>query len=57
MELEDKYHNIDDMKSMSVIDHETKYLDLLVQKYANDPDMAELYGFRKESLQFQKDTI
>ena len=57
MELEDKYHCIDDMKSISVIEHETKYLDLLVQKYASDADLAELFSFRKESLQFQKDTI
>lgn len=43
MELEDKYHNIDTMRSMGAIDHETKYLDILVQKHARDEDLAELY--------------
>ena len=57
MELEDQYHNIDSMKSMSVIEHEAKYLDLLVQKHASDPDVAEMFSFRKESLTFQRDTI
>jgi len=37
---------------MEVIEHETKYLDLLIMKYKDSPDEAEFFTFRKESLQF-----
>ena len=35
IELEEKYHEIDSMKSMACIEHELKYLELILQKYKN----------------------
>ena len=45
------------MISMACIEHETQYLDLLLQKHRNSPDDYAFFEFRKESLQFQKETI
>ena len=42
---------------MACIEHETQYLDLLLQKHRNSPDDYAFFEFRKESLQFQKETI
>jgi len=35
IELEDKFHDPDEMISMTVIEHEVKYLAVLVQRYKN----------------------
>lgn len=42
---------------MSVIEHETKYHELLIYKYKNSSDEADFFTFRKDSLDFQKSTI
>ena len=57
IELEEKFHAIETFVSCEVIEHETKYLDLLIMKYKNSPDEAEFFANRKESLQFAKETI
>ena len=35
LELEDKYHDPETMVSMNVIEHECKYLELMLLKYKN----------------------
>ena len=52
IELEEKYHDPNSMISMACIEHETQYLDLLLQKHRNSPDDYAFFEFRKESLQF-----
>ena len=50
MELEDKYHDPDDIVSMGAIEHELKYTDVLLAKYKNSPDEYEFFEMKKESL-------
>ena len=45
------------MISMAVIEHESQYLGLLMQKFKNSPDEHQFFEFRVESLQFQKSTL
>ena len=56
-ELEEKYHDVNAMISMAVIEKEAAYLDGLIQRYANQPDEKSFFEFRKESLEFSKETI
>ena len=57
IELEEKYHDPNNMVSVAVIEWEVKYLDLLLKKYKNSPDEYSFFEFRKESLSFTKETI
>ena len=57
LELEDKYHDPDTMVSMSVIEHEVKYLEVMLIKYKNKPDEKEFFEMRMESLSFAKEGI
>ena len=54
LEMEDKYHDPDTMVSMAVLEHECKYLEVVIGKYKNDPDMKEFFEMRIESLGFAK---
>ena len=45
------------MVSMSVIEHETEYLKVLMVKYKNKPDEKEFFEMRVESLEFAKQGI
>jgi len=42
---------------MAAIEHEAEYLGVLMLKYKSSPDEYAFFEFRKESLQFQKETI
>ena len=48
--MEDKYHDLDTMVSMAVIEHEVKYLEVMLIKYKNKPDEKEFFEMRMESL-------
>ena len=56
-ELEEKYHDPSSFVSVSAIDHELKYVSMLIQKYRNSPDEKDFFEFRKDSLKFTMDTI
>ena len=56
IELEDKYHDIDAMESMSVIEHEMDYLTKFA-KTIKDKDERDFYLDKVESLKFKKSTI
>ena len=56
-ELEDKYHDPDNMVSIAVIEHECKYLEVMLIKYKNKPDEKEFFEMRIESLGFAKESI
>lgn len=52
IELEEKYHEPNDMISMAAIEREVQYLDLMCMKYKKQPDELAFFEFRKESLEF-----
>jgi hypothetical protein len=56
IELEDKYHDIDSMEAVSVIDHEIEYLTKLA-KSIKDKDERDFYNDKVDSLKFKKSTI
>lgn len=56
IELEDKYHDIETMESVSVIDHEIEYLTKLA-KTIKDKDERDFYNDKVDSLKFKKSTI
>ena len=53
IELEDKYHDIDAMESMSVIEHEMDYLTKFA-KTVKDKDERDFYLDKVDSLKFKK---
>ena len=57
IELEDKYHDPNTFVSVAAIEHEAKYIGLLMHKYRNIPDELSFFEFRKDALLFSKDTI
>ena len=59
IELEEKFHEPNDMVSMKCIEAEVEYLSLMCQLSKRDgkQDELEFFEFRKESLQFQKESI
>ena len=57
IELEEKYHDTNAFVSVAVIEHESKYLTLLMEMYRNSPDELAFFEFRKESLDFAKESI
>jgi len=56
IELEDKYHEIDSMEAVSVIDNEIEYLTKLA-KSIKDKDERDFYNDKVDSLKFKKSTI
>jgi hypothetical protein len=56
LELEDKYHSVDDMEAMSVIEHEIEFLEKLI-KTIKDKDEREYFANKIDSLKFKKSTI
>jgi len=56
LELEDKYHSVDDMEAMSVIEHEIEFLEKLI-KTIKDKDEREYFADKIDSLKFKKSTI
>ena len=56
IELEDKYHDVDSMEAVSVIDHEVEYLTKLA-KSTKDKDERDFYNDKIDSLKFKKSTI
>ena len=56
IELEDKYHDVDSMESVSAIDQEVDYLTKLV-KTIKDKDERDFYNDKVDSLKFKKSTI
>ena len=50
LEMEDKYHDPDQMVSMNVIEHEVKYLELMKLKHKDNDDILEFFEMRMESL-------
>ena len=59
IELEEYYHEPNDMVSMKCIEAEVEYLSLMIQlnKRDNKQDEVSFFEFRQESLQFQKESI
>ena len=56
LELEDKFHSVDEMEAVSVIEHEVEYLSKLV-KTIKDQDEREFFVDKIDSLKFKKSTI
>jgi hypothetical protein len=56
IELDDIYHNTEDMECMSVIEHEIGYLTKLA-KTTQDPDERSYYSNKVDDLKFKKDNI
>jgi hypothetical protein len=56
IELEDKYHEIDSMEAVSVIDNEIEYLTKLA-KSIKDKDERDFLNDKVDSLKFKKSTI
>ena len=52
LDIEEKYHDPNNMPSMTIIMKEIEVTDQMLKKYANSPDEFDFYTFKKESLEF-----
>ena len=57
LDLEEKYHDPNNMPSMSVILEEIEVTDGQLKKFAHSPDEHDFFQFKKESLEFAKGTL
>ena len=57
MDLEEKYHDVNNIPSMSVILKEIEVTEGQIKKYQNSEDEQSFFNFKKENLDFAKDTL
>ena len=57
LDLEEKYHDPNDVPSMSVIMKEIEFTDGQIQQYQNSPDELDFFNFKKETLEFAQQTL
>ena len=55
IELEEKYHDPDQMCALSVIEHEAEYLTLMCKKMRGDD--LEFFKMKIDTLNFTKSTL
>ena len=57
MDLEEKYHDVNNIPSMSVILKEIDVTEGQIKKYQNSEDELSFFNFKKENLDFARDTL
>ena len=57
MDLEEKYHDVNNIPSMSVILKEIEVTEGQIKQYQNSEDELSFFNFKKENLDFAKDTL